>query len=61
VDVTLVLPTVNVVDIGGVAFDTVGFETLDFSSTFVGPSDTEGALHTYAVHELSGNARAVDF
>lgn len=58
---TLIVPTIRVPHGGQAEFDTLGIETTDRSSSFVGPSGTAGVLQTYQVHQLHGNAQQVDF
>ena len=58
---TLIVPTVRVPHGGEAEFDTLGIETTDRSSSFVGPLGTAGVLQTYQVHQLHGNAQQVDF
>ena len=58
---TLIVPTIRVPHGGEAEFDTLGIQTADRSSSFVGPLGTAGVLQTYQVHQLHGNAQQVDF
>jgi hypothetical protein len=58
---TRIVPTIRVPHSGEAEFDTLGIETTDRSSSFVGPLGTAGVLQSYQVHQLHGNAQQVDF
>jgi hypothetical protein len=58
---TLLLPRINVGDQGEIEFKTLGIETTDRSSAFVGPTFAIGALQTYRRRKLKGVAQRVDF
>jgi hypothetical protein len=58
---TLIVPTIRLPHGGETEFDTLGIETTDGSSAFVGPAGAAGVLQTYRVHQLHGNAQQVEF
>ena len=58
---TLIVPTVRLPHGGETEFDTLGIETTDTTSAFVGPSRAAGVKQTYRVHQLHGNAQHVEF
>jgi hypothetical protein len=58
---TLIVPTIRLHHGGETEFDTLGIETTDSSSAFVGPSRAAGVLQTYRVHQLHGIAEQVEF
>ena len=58
---TLIVPTIKLPPGGETEFDTLGIETTDTSSAFVGPSKAAGVKQTYRVHQLHGVAAQVEF
>ncbi len=58
---TLIVPTIKLPHGGETEFDTLGIETTDTSSAFVGPSKAAGVKQTYRVHQLHGVAAQVEF
>ena len=58
---TLIVPTIRLHHGGETEFDTLGIETIDTSSAFVGPARSAGVKQTYRVHQLHGIAEQVEF
>ena len=58
---TLIVPTIKLPHGGETEFDTLGIETTDTSSAFVGLSKAAGVKQTYRVHQLHGVAAQVEF
>lgn len=58
---SVLIPTVRLSMGEDVQFDAVGVETTDRTLAFVGAPGPRGALQTYRVHNLHGNAQSVAF